>query len=126
AQLLDDAGPEYRERAIARHQTLLRSDPQRTDSYRALERLYGESGKPERSRACTDVLSFLDGHPQKPVALVHTERPLDAEAWARLSHPAEERLISALLGWLAPSLARARAVSHRRVGLRRADRVADG
>src|SRR5262249_54384216 len=42
AHLYELSGPETRERAVAAHQKLLARDPHRTDSYRALVKLYGD------------------------------------------------------------------------------------
>jgi len=128
ARLFEDTGPAHREQAILRYQILLAADHERKDAYGALERLYEQTEQGHKAQACRTVVALFDQRAGDAVPYAPCARPLDAEAWARVQHPSEDRLLSALFAWLAPPLARTRAVPRRRLGLRRQERVgeADG
>ena len=113
------------DRAILMHQDIVRDDPSRRSSYAQLAELFFKAGRAPQAKACQIALSVLDGKP--PAALTEPppapRRPLDAEDWARLRHPGEDRMLSALLARLAPFVAAGQARQRKELGLSRDDAV---
>ena len=59
AHLYELSGPNTREQAIAAHQKLLARDPHRTDSYRALAKLYGDGNEIDKQWCVASALYYL-------------------------------------------------------------------
>ncbi len=81
--------------AIAEHRWLLRADPARGDSYRALFRIFTTQQLPERSYCAAAAMSFLQLSDEKASNL-HAElrRRLPTEPGATLSGEQRERLLT--------------------------------
>ena len=114
ADLYVQAGPPWFEKSVAVHQHVLARDKQRVPSYRALKHLYIQVGQREKSIACSYALELLhksepdDAHKiaaYKRRPMQPARRPLPADAWLRLGHPDEDRLLGALFARVAPVLA---------------------
>ncbi|MCA9602365.1 MAG: hypothetical protein KC417_10085, partial [Myxococcales bacterium] len=97
--------PNRVEDAIAEHQYLLREDPQRVDSYRALYRLYFDSHQHDKAWCLAAALTFLNKadaeqkkfyDQYKPVGVNMTAR-LDNQRWVKdLFHPDESLYVGKL------------------------------
>lgn len=134
AELHVEAGEDQLPLAIREHQAILRLEPGRLPSYRALADLYGRTGEPNRARACavaTRVIElqlrpseWLPGAESPEVSFDAVQAPLAPEAWSRLIHPDEDRLLSALFGIVAPALVALRALPLEQLGLEGAEPVA--
>src|SRR5262249_29210607 len=102
-------------------------------SYRALRALYAHQREREKAFACSYALHFLKKGDQddaravaeiKSRSFVTARRVLDEDAWARLVHPDEDRLIDCLLALVAPTIAAGHAQTHKLLGLSRKDALA--
>jgi golgin subfamily B member 1 len=134
ADLYVQAGPEYFDKAIVEHQTLLRAEKNRIISYRSLKHLYIQTSQRDKSAVCSYALTFLKkGEPddQKHVAELkekfktppQARRALNDETWGRLQHPDEDRFIAALFAIVSPMFGAAQAQPHKALGLNRKEAV---
>ena len=132
AHLYELSGPDTREQAIASHQRLLTRDPHRTDSYRALAKLYGDSNEIDKQWCVASALYYLKkADPSidaifrrfRPVQIRLPQRPFTEEIWQRVMHPDEDRLLAALFGLSATYLAAPIAKTPAAMGLGRRHRV---
>jgi len=114
AHLYELSGPDMREQAIAAHQKLLARDPHRTDSYRALAKLYGDVNEIDKQWCVASALYYLKKadpsidaifRRHRPVQIRLPQRPFTEEIWQRVLHPDEDRLIGGLFSVAAPYLA---------------------
>jgi tetratricopeptide (TPR) repeat protein len=114
AHLYELSGPDAREQAIAAHQKLLARDPHRTDSYRALAKLYGDGEEFDKQWCVASALYYLKKadpsidaifRRHRPVQIRLPQRPFTEEIWQRVMHPDEDRLLAALFALAAPYLA---------------------
>ncbi|HEX6836657.1 MAG TPA: tetratricopeptide repeat protein, partial [Polyangia bacterium] len=130
ADLYLQAGPDSVDKAIELHQLVLRRDKSRVASYRALRALYAHQREREKAFACSYALHFLKKGDQddaravaeiKARSFVTARRGLDAETWAQLLHPDEDRLIDCLFALVGPTIAAGHAQTHKLAGLNRKD-----
>jgi tetratricopeptide (TPR) repeat protein len=114
AHLYELSGSDTREQAIASHQKLLARDPHRTDSYRALAKLYGDGNEIDKQWCVASALYYLKKadpgidaifRRHRPVQIRLPQRPFTEEIWQRVLHPDEDRLLDALFAVAAPHLA---------------------
>ena len=118
--------------AVREHQRLLRSDPKRIDSYRAMRAVLRDAGKVDETWCVCAALVQLDRADPAERQFYESYRPkgslaatgaLDADAWRDdLYHPDEDRDLSQLLAATASAAVRACARTARAVGLRTKDR----
>lgn len=131
AELYLVAGPEYADKAIAQHMAMLRKDPFKYDSYKALRRIYMDTHQYDKTWCVCNTLAFLKkADPEemqfyeqyKPRGFVKAKQPVNGETWHNIHHPDENRYISAILGaiWEGPAMRHAH--PHKAFGLRRKDR----
>ncbi|MCB9555099.1 MAG: tetratricopeptide repeat protein [Deltaproteobacteria bacterium] len=126
---------EYAEKAIAAHQTVIKTEPLKADSYksyRALRKIYMETKQYDKAWCVCATLTFLrkaDPEEQqfyeqyKQNRLLRARARLTDEIWSRyVFHPDLDRYICAILGTLAPSVGPMWAHSHRHFGLKRKER----
>ena len=132
AHLYELSGPDTRERAIAAHQRLLTRDPHRTDSYRALVKLYGDANETDKQWCVASALYYLKKtdpsidaifRRYRPVQIRLPQRPFTEETWQRVMHPDEDRLLAALFTLSAQYLAAPIAKTPAAMGLGRRHRV---
>jgi golgin subfamily B member 1 len=132
AHLYELSGSETREQAIAAHQKLLARDPHRTDSYRALAKLYGDGEETDKQWCVASALYYLKkADPTidaifrrfRPTQIRLPQRPFTEEIWQRLAHPDEDRLLSALFAIAAPYLSAPIAKTPAALGLGRRHRI---
>ena len=117
--------------AAAEHEILLRADPKRLESYRALLRIYHAAGRADETWCVCAALAFLER--AEPVELEFYERyrpkaapavrgALTPESWdARLRHPEEHAGASAVFAAAAPAIRRGIAHNAKDLGLRKQD-----
>jgi len=128
SELYAQAGPAEADKALAQYTRLLGRDPYDVDSYRALRRIFTEVGEYDRAwsacgalfvlgRATRDERNFYDEY--RPRNLPRATHPLTDDLWRQLSHPAEDRYLSAVLGAIARPAALVGAHRHKDVGLDR-------
>jgi tetratricopeptide (TPR) repeat protein len=113
--------------AIAEHQLILRRDPQRTDSYRALYKLYFDSRDYDKAWCVAATLSFLKKADQEQQSfyeqyrvrgMIRPTSHLSKEAWLRsLFHPEEDRYVGKVFEAIWPAIYRMRAPSDKAAGL---------
>ncbi len=132
AELYVQAGPDYVDKAIAEHQSLLEAQHDRLTSYRALRKLYGEAKQEEKATAVACALALLKkGDPEdaervaqaKQRPLRSTKRMLDDAIWTSLAHPSENRSVVGLFAQLTPLLAVHNSRSHKDAQLVRKERI---
>jgi tetratricopeptide (TPR) repeat protein len=150
AALYVQAGPDQLDHAIAEHQRVIAAEPDALESYAALEQLYRRVGRRACSLRCREAVAFLErrrdvaavpdlselseleleleeeGAAPDETLLALSPAPLTAELWTRLSHPREDRFLSALFAHLAPMVATAHAQTWAQLGVSRRDRADDG
>jgi tetratricopeptide (TPR) repeat protein len=132
AEIYIQAGPDHYEKAIAQHQWLIGHNPDRLASYRALAKLYAETGAEDKLWCTAATLTFLrKAEPElqqyyeehRPREFRAAKRAFNDELWQKVAHPEEDRLISAIFMLLGSFVAAGSARQHQVVGLRRKERV---
>ena len=132
AHLYELGGADSRDQAIAAHQKLLARDPHRTDSYRALAKLYGDVGDLDKQWCVASALYYLKKIDPGMEAVFRRHRPpqvrlpqraFTEETWQRVVHPDEDRLLDGLFALSAPYLAAPAAKPPETLGLGRRHRV---
>jgi len=132
AEVYIQAGVDHYDKAIAEHQWLLARNPDRLPSYRALAKLYAETGALDKLWCVAATLSFLrKAEPElqqfyeehRPREFRPAKRAFTDETWNKLAHPDEDRFIAAIFMLLGHFVAAAAAQQHQVLGLRRKERV---
>ena len=132
ADLYVQAGPDAADKAIASYQYLVAQDPNRMAPYRALAKLYGETGALDKQWCVAATLSFLHKADAGLEAIYQRHRtdqlPLakrrfSEEVWHRVLHPDEDRLLDALFVLVGAPIAGPAARTHAACGLKRRRRV---
>jgi tetratricopeptide (TPR) repeat protein len=132
AEIYLQTGPDHYDKAIAEHQWLIAHNPDRLPSYRALARLYAETGAHDKLWCLAATLTFLrkaDPEQQKffeehrPRAFRAAKRAFNDQLWQKVVHPDEDRFIAAIFGLLGSFVAQGAAQHHQALGLRRRERV---
>jgi hypothetical protein len=113
--------------AISEHQWLLRQDPYKVDSYRALYRLYFDARAYDKAWCLAATLSFLKKADQeqqqffeqyKQGGMIRPQTRLDEERWLKdLFHPDEDLYVSKMMEALAPAVHAAKASSDKALHL---------
>jgi golgin subfamily B member 1 len=125
------AGPDQADKAIEQHRAILQREPFRYDSYKTLAHLYRSTGQHDKCWCVCSTLAFLNKagpselafyEHHKPRGLVKAQTALSADSWAKLSHPDENRHVSAMLSACWEAVAAMHAHPHKSFGLRREDR----
>jgi golgin subfamily B member 1 len=124
---LFSAIPERIDDAILEHQWLLKNDPFRVDSYRALYKLYFDARAYDKAWCLAATLSFLqkaDAEQQqfytqyKQQGMIRPKSRLDSERWLKdLFHSEEDRYVSKIMEILAPSVHAAKQASDKQLHL---------
>ncbi|HEY1550644.1 MAG TPA: tetratricopeptide repeat protein, partial [Kofleriaceae bacterium] len=131
AELYVLAGADDSDKAIEQHARMLRSDPFKYDSYRALERIYKDTQQWDKlwcicnalkffKKATPEELQFCDQY--KPRGLVKAKTAMKPDSWAKLAHPDENRYISAIFGACWQGVAAMKAFPHKDFGIKREER----
>ncbi|MCK5797735.1 MAG: tetratricopeptide repeat protein [Deltaproteobacteria bacterium] len=132
AELYVIAGPDYSEKAILEHQTLIKNSPFKIDSYQALRRIYMENNQYDKAWCLCSTLSFLkkaDAEEQqfyeqyKQRGFVRAKARMTDEIWHRdLFHPDEDPYIGTIFSAIAPVVGEMTAQVHKKFGLKRKER----
>jgi tetratricopeptide (TPR) repeat protein len=113
--------------AIREHQWMLRADPYRVDSYRALYRLYFDAREYDKAWCLAATLSFLkksDAEQKqfyeqyKQPGMIRPQSRIDNERWMKdLFHPDEDLFVSKMFEAIAPAVHAAKASSDKALHL---------
>ncbi|MBL0214683.1 MAG: tetratricopeptide repeat protein [Myxococcales bacterium] len=131
AELYLVAGPDYTEKAVEQHMRMLRNEPFKYDSYKALRRIYMDAHQYDKTWCVCNTLAFLKKadpdelqfyEQYKPRGLVKAKNVMSGDTWAKLIHPDENRYISAIFGASWQGVAAMKAFPHKDFGIKRKDR----
>jgi tetratricopeptide (TPR) repeat protein len=131
AELYLVAGPEYTDKAVEQHMRMLRNEPFKYDSYKALRKIYMEAHQYDKTWCVCNTLAFLKKadpdelqfyEQYKPRGLVKAKNVMSPDTWSKLIHPDENRYISAIFGSAWQGIAAMKAFPHKEFGIKRKDR----
>ncbi len=131
AELYLVAGPDHTEKAVEQHMRMLRNEPFKYDSYKALRRIYMDAHQYDKTWCVCNTLAFLKKadpdelqfyEQYKPRGLVKAKNVMSGETWAKLVHPDENRYISAIFGASWQGVAAMKAFPHKDFGIKRKDK----
>jgi tetratricopeptide (TPR) repeat protein len=131
AELYLVAGPEYTDKAVEQHMRMLRNEPFKYDSYKALRRIYMDAHQYDKTWCVCNTLAFLKKadadelqfyEQYKPRGLVKAKNVMSPDTWGKLTHPDENRYISAIFGAVWQGVAAMKAFPHKDFGVKRKDR----
>jgi tetratricopeptide (TPR) repeat protein len=132
AELFTLIGPDAASKAVAEHQTLIKSSPFKIDSYKALRRIYMDSKQYDKAWCMCGALSFLkkaDPEEQqffeqyRAKGFVRAKQRLTDEIWVRsIFHSEEERYIGHILAAVWNAVALLKSQPHKNFGLKRKDK----
>lgn len=131
AELYVRAGADYADKAVAVHMKMLRDEPFKYDSYKALYGIYKDAHQYDKTWCMCATLAFLKkADPEqlqfyeqyKPRGLVKAKSIMTPDSWGKLVHPDENRYISAILGAVWSGVAAFKAYPHKELGLKRKDK----
>jgi golgin subfamily B member 1 len=133
AELYLVAGPDYTDKAVEQHMRMLRNEPFKYDSYKALRRIYMDAHQYDKTWCVCNTLAFLKKadpdelqfyEQYKPRGLVKAKNVMSADTWAKLIHPDENRYISAIFGacWQGVAAMPTKAFPHKEFGIKRKDK----
>jgi tetratricopeptide (TPR) repeat protein len=131
AELYLVAGPDYTDKAVQQHMLMLRKEPFKYDSYKALRKIYMDSHQYDKTWCVCNTLAFLKKadpdelqffEQYKPRGLVKAKNMMTPDTWAKLVHPDENRYISAIMGACWQGVAVMKAFPHKDFGIKRKDR----
>jgi len=113
--------------AIREHQWLLRQDPYRVDSYRALYKLYFDARAYDKAWCLASTLNFLkkaDAEQQqfytqyKQGDMIRPQARVERNAWfTDLFHPDEDRFVSKIMELVAPAVHAAKTASDKALNI---------
>ena len=132
AELYVMAGPDFSQKAVHEHMVLIKRDPFRVDSYKALRKIYMDTRQYDKAwcmcsalaflqRADADEMAFYEQYKQK--GFVRAKARLTDEMWAKnLFHPEEDRFIGAIFAAVWQAVALLKSGEHKQFGLKRKDK----
>ncbi len=95
------AGPEYTDKAIEQHMRMLRNEPFKYDSYKALRRIYMDAHQYDKTWCVCNTLAFLKKadpdelqfyEQYKPRGLVKAKNVDEPDTWTQARPPRREPL----------------------------------
>jgi tetratricopeptide (TPR) repeat protein len=131
AELYVRAGADYADKAVAVHMKMLRDEPFKYDSYKALDAIYRDAHQYDKRWCMCATLAFLKKADQeqlqfyeqyKPRGLVKAKQLMTGESWGKLIHADENRYISAIMGAVWSGVAAMKAYPHKELGIKRKDK----
>jgi tetratricopeptide (TPR) repeat protein len=131
AELYVLAGPDYADKAVLEHLKMLRADPFKIDSYKALRKIYMDSHQYDKAFCLSTALAFLKKADPEEQQFFETYRPkgwtkpnqrMTDEIWKKVIHPDEDRYIGAILGAVSQGVALSVARPHKEYQLKRKER----
>jgi tetratricopeptide (TPR) repeat protein len=132
AELYILGGPDYAQRAVAEHMTLIRRDAFRVDSYKALRKIYMETNQYDKAwclcqalvflqRADAEETQFFEQYRQK--GFVRAKARLTDEMWAKnVFHQEEDRYVGAVFAAVWQGVALLKSGEHKQFGLKRKEK----
>ena len=124
--------PEMWENAVEEHQFLIRENPYRVDSYKALRKIYSDSRQYDKAWCLCATLSFLKKADEEETqffeqyrtkGMIRAQARLDNERWIKdLFHPDEDLYIGKIYETILPSVRRFKVQPHKAFGLRKKDK----
>jgi tetratricopeptide (TPR) repeat protein len=119
--------PEYAEKAVALHRSMLEANPARVESFRSLYRIFSAQEEPDRTWCAASMLALLNqASPEErkfyrdfqPEDVPQMQSRLKDEHWGRqLFHPELNQNISAIFSVVGKAVARAKAQPLAKFGL---------
>jgi tetratricopeptide (TPR) repeat protein len=132
AELYVVGGSDYSQQAVKEHMTLIRKDPFRVESYKALRRLYMDLRQYDRAWCMCSALAFLqraDGEEMqfyeqyKQKGFVRAKTRLSEEMWVKnVYHPDEDPYIGAIFASIHQAIAMRYSAEHKQFGLKRKEK----
>ena len=131
AELYLVAGPDYTDKAVEQHMRMLRNEPFKYDSYKALRRIYMETHQYDKTWCVCNTLAFLKKadpdelqfyEQYKPRGLVKAKNMMSNDTWGKLVHADENRYISAIFAACWQGVAAMKAFPHKDFGIKRKDK----
>ena len=131
AELYVLAGADYADKAVEQHMNMLRANPFKYDSYRALREIYNDTGQYDKMWCICNALTFLKkAEPSevqfyeqyKPRGFMKAKNRMTGDIWRRIYHPDENRYVGAILAAIWQGVASRMGGPHKKFGLRRKDR----
>jgi tetratricopeptide (TPR) repeat protein len=131
AELYVVAGADHADKAVEQHTRMLRSEPFKYDSYKALAQIYRDTNQYDKYWCLSSTLTFLkradaDEHAffeqYRPRGLVKARLAMTPDTWTKLAHPDENRYTSAIFGACWQGVAAMHAFPHKDFGVKREDR----
>ena len=126
------AGPDYADKAVEQHMRMLRNEPFKYDSYKALAQIYMDTHQYDKNWCVCNTLAFLKKADPDELAVLRAvqaarprqgqERDERRDAGPSSSHPDENRYISAIFGACWQGVAAMKAFPHKDFGIKRKDR----
>ena len=132
AELYVSGGPDYAERAVQEHMTLIQRDAFRVESYKALRKIYMDTNQYDKAwclcqalivlqRADADETAFYEQYKSK--GFQRAKARLTDEMWAKsVFHPDEDRYIGAIFAAVWQGVALLKGGEHKQFNLKRKDR----
>ena len=119
AELYVLAGPDFADKAIDQHMTMIRAEPYKIDSYKALRKIYMDTHQYDKAWCVCNALNFLKKadadelqfyEQYKPKGFVRAKARFTDEVWKKVFHPEQDRYVSAIFGaiWQGAALVAAR------------------
>ena len=132
AELYVSGGPDYAERAVQEHMTLIQRDAFRVESYKALRKIYMDTNQYDKAwclcqalivlqRADAEETAFYEQYKAK--GFQRAKARLTDEMWAKsVFHPDEDRYIGAIFAAVWQGVALLKGGEHKQFNLKRKDR----
>jgi tetratricopeptide (TPR) repeat protein len=133
AELYILSGPDYVDKAVEQHMEMLKLEPFKYDSYKALRRIYMDSHQYDKTWCICNALAFLrKADPEelqfyeqyKPRGFVKAKSRMTEEIWRHVVHPDENAYVGAIFAAIWQGAAMLRAQPHKAFGLKLKDRRA--
>lgn len=119
------------DKAVLQHMDMLKKEPFKYDSYKALRRIYEQTHQYDKTWCVCNTLVFLKKHDQdeldfyeqyKPRGFVKAKQRMTKEDWNAVRHPDENPYIGAIFAAIWQGAAMVRAQPHKAFNLKRKDR----
>ena len=133
AELYVLSGPDQADKAVEQHMLMLKDEPFKYDSYKALRRIYHETQQYDKTWCICNTLAFLKKADQTELEFyeqykrrdfVKAKARMTEETWRKVNHPDENPYVSAIFDAIWQGAAMIRAQPHKAFNLRRKDRRA--
>lgn len=133
AELYVMAGPDQADKAVHQHMEMLKTEPFKYDSYKALRRIYMDTHQYDKTWCICNTLAFLQKADEtevefyeqyKPRGFVKAKERMSEDIWRLIYHPNDNPYIGHIFAAIWQGAAMIHAQPHKAYGLRRKDRRA--